>query len=438
MKISATSTTSRHTYTLAAKRSIIAEAYALPLSVKSVARKYNVQPNQIRRWKRNFTANGELNVDGSPDPATLQTSCVRRRTRRVELCRQAGAGRKCLFSDKLIAELKDFFEKSRDEDFSISLRLMMAQAKLLSPETTLMVANTALESRIYRLLRKWDVSWRRGTHKAQNTRYSSEIMEDFHSYIRMKIKLLGVDCCAVYNADETNVYFSPQHTCTYAPRGSRTVAIKGSDSSSRCTVMLGASMAGEKLPPFLIFKGKNNRSGHIKRELNKKSGLPDQMEYGVQDRAWMDEILMLEWIEKVWRPATQHNRFSYLILDECRSHLTVKVKAAFASCNTELDLIPAGYTSRLQPMDVGTNKPFKGYVSDSFTDWLIVNRNKKPTRQDVAAWINSAWIRLSEDTVRSSFRGSGYYGKAFSDDDDESVLEFDPLGVQEPAEIVME
>jgi transposase-like protein len=162
MKISATSTTSRHTYTLAAKRSIIAEAYALPLSVKSVARKYNVQPNQIRRWKRNFTANGELNVDGSLDPATLQISCVRRRTRRVELCRQAGAGRKCLFSDKLIAELKDFFEKSRDEDFSISLRLMMAQAKLLSPETTLMVANTALESRIYRLLRKWDVSWRRG------------------------------------------------------------------------------------------------------------------------------------------------------------------------------------------------------------------------------------------------------------------------------------
>jgi DDE superfamily endonuclease len=92
----------------------------------------------------------------------------------------------------------------------------------------------------------------------------------------------------------------------------------------------------------------------------KKTGLPEQMEDGVQDRAWMDEILMLEWIKKVVKPATQHNRFSYLILDECHSHLTVKVKAAFASCNTELDLILAGYTSRLQLMDVGTNKPFKG------------------------------------------------------------------------------
>jgi DDE superfamily endonuclease len=84
------------------------------------------------------------------------------------------------------------------------------------------------------------------------------------------------------------------------------------------------------------------------------------MEYGVQDQAWIVEILVLEWIKKVWKPETQHNRFCYLILDECCSHVTVKVKAEFASCNTEWDLIAADNTSRLQTMDIGTNKPFKG------------------------------------------------------------------------------
>jgi DDE superfamily endonuclease len=79
-------------------------------------------------------------------------------------------------------------------------------------------------------------------------------------------------------------------------------------------VILGASMTGEKLPLFLIFKGKNNSLGHIIRELNKKIGLPDQMRYGVQDWAWMDEILMLERIEKVWKPATQRNTIIFLIL----------------------------------------------------------------------------------------------------------------------------
>jgi hypothetical protein len=53
-------------------------------------------------------------------------------------------------------------------------------------------------------------------------------------------------------------------------------------------------------------------------------------------------------------------------------------------------------------------------------------------RQDVAAWINSAWIQLSEDTVRSTFCGSGYYGRAFSHNGNELALEFDPLGLLEP------
>jgi protein gp37 len=56
----------------------------------------------------------------------------------------------------------------------------------------------------------------------------------------------------------------------------------------------------------------------------------------------MDEITILEWTEKVWKPVAQHNHFSSLTIDKCHSHLTVKVKAAIASYNKEMDLIPAG------------------------------------------------------------------------------------------------
>jgi DDE superfamily endonuclease len=200
--------------------------------------------------------------------------------------------------------------------------------------------------------------------------------------------------------------------------------------------MLGASMAGEKLPPFLILRGKNERTGHIKREIACKKGSPEEMEYGVQERAWMDEALMLEWINKIWRPATLGNNITYLILDECRSHLTVAVRKAFADCNTEVDLVPGGYTSKLQPMDVGLNRPFKGYVSDNFTDWLIVNRNKKPTRQDVSAWIYSGWNRLSEQIVINSFRGAGYI-KVPGDDEVSHVdrLIVDELCLMEPSDV---
>jgi transposase-like protein len=412
----------RYTYSLAMKRSILTEAYAELRSVKRVARKYNVQPNQLRKWQRHFDDNGD-------------STGLRDSSKGVRVTREVGGGRKCKFSDELIADLKQFFENSRDEDFSVSLRLMVAQAKLLSPTVTTGISSRAIESRIYHLLKKWDVTWRRGTRIAQNTRHILEVEDEFHAYVQQKIQLLGVDCCDIYNADETNMYFSPQPTSTYAPRGSKTVSIKGADSSSRCTIMLGASMSGKKLSPFVIFKGKNCRSGYIKREIDGRDGYPDGMEFGVQDRAWMDEALMLEWIEKVWKPSISCNKISYLILDECRSHLTAAVRKAFADCNTEVDLIPGGYTSRLQPMDVGLNKPFKGYVRDNFTDWLIENRNVKPTRQDVSKWIMNGWSRVSEQIVLNAFRGSGYIKTASTIElNDPVTVPTDVLRLAEPSD----
>jgi hypothetical protein len=56
----------------------------------------------------------------------------------------------------------------------------------------------------------------------------------------MKASLLEDYCRAVFNADETNIYFSMEGRYIYAKRGSRTVAIRGATSSDRCTLMLGA------------------------------------------------------------------------------------------------------------------------------------------------------------------------------------------------------
>jgi DDE superfamily endonuclease len=90
----------------------------------------------------------------------------------------------------------------------------------------------------------------------------------------------------------------------------------------------------------------------------------------------------------------EYTIISYHILDKCQSHLTAPVQVAFAACNTEVDLIPGGYTIRLQPMDVGVNKPVKGYVSDNLTYWLIGNRNKKTRR----CWMGTQWMEDSDQT----------------------------------------
>ena len=74
-----------------------------------------------------------------------------------------------------------------------------------------------------------------------------------------------------------------------------------------------------------------------------------------------------------------------------------------------------GYTSVLQPCDVGLNKPMKGYVRDNFMMWCMqkypmLNGNKfpVPSRTEISTWVSDAWEKISETTVRKSFRSSGY------------------------------
>jgi DDE superfamily endonuclease len=111
--------------------------------------------------------------------------------------------------------------------------------------------------------------------------------------------------------------------------------------------MLGVSMTGKKLPPFLIFKGKNERLSHIKRDVAPKEGYSEELEYGVQERALMDAAFMLECINKIWKPVIVQNNITYLILDECCSRVTISIRKALADCKTEVDLIPNEYTSKL-------------------------------------------------------------------------------------------
>jgi hypothetical protein len=68
--------------------------------------------------------------------------------------------------------------------------------------------------------------------------------------------MLGCPLENVYNADQTNVYFSLDSVYTYADTGSCTVSVKACDSNQRCTLMLADSATGEKLIPYIVIKGK--------------------------------------------------------------------------------------------------------------------------------------------------------------------------------------
>ena len=81
-------------------------------------------------------------------------------------------------------------------------------------------------------------------------------MKDFVYYVNDQIACGKYLKSNVVNIDETNIYFDLTGTMTLADYGSRTVSVCGARTSAQCIVLLGVAMDGAKLPPFIIFKGR--------------------------------------------------------------------------------------------------------------------------------------------------------------------------------------
>ena len=155
------------------------------------------------------------------------------------------------------------------------------------------------------------------------------------------------------NADETAIYLDIPPNYMLEKKHVKDVLSKTTGSEKlRLTVMLAATADGRKLPPLLILKRKTSP---------KSEAFPKDVTVRAQEKEWMTEELMLEWLKIVWvrRPRTFLNQPSMLVLDAFKGHLTDSVKNQLRKMKTELLVIPGGMTSVLQPVDLSINKPFK-------------------------------------------------------------------------------
>ncbi len=117
---------------------------------------------------------------------------------------------------------------------------------------------------------------------------------------------------------------------------------------------------GTLLPSTLIFKGKPD--GRIAKKEFPSSVYPATHFYKCQEDAWMDEEVMIAWVNEVLAPyvATALDHVvPILILDMYRCHMMPSVVQMIQELGVEVQHIPGGCTSLCQPVDVGFNKPFK-------------------------------------------------------------------------------
>jgi hypothetical protein len=268
------------------------------------------------------------------------------------------------------------YRELRDRDRIITLNLISAELKRLD-RSVQGISLGAIRRHIWRHINKHGVVQRRVTHVDQNTRYDQSVIQGWVSYVDRSIKIGNYKACDVVNIDETNVNLDIASGTTLAGSGERTIGCATTGSSAKCTVLIVITMDGEKLPPFIIYKGKNTSRSLIKRECKdldarQKFGYPEGKVYISQAKDWMDERAMIKWVDKVRGPYTKDprrdGRDNYLLQDEFSVKLMGYVKHQINKLGNEVDIIPGGYNGSVQVLDKGVNKPCKGYLRDQFED----------------------------------------------------------------------
>jgi hypothetical protein len=356
-----------------------------------IANEFKIQPKQIRDWKRWFTSENYLSLTSAQRNA-LDKKHTFSPSRPVS-------------DERLHQVVVDYVKFNRELDLAVNHRMIICNIILEFPELN-GKTYISLWKRVERILQKEHIVRRIPTHVAQNTRHEAAVIDDWLNYVNSIVPRYNTAC--IVNMDETNVPYDNPLRTTLATRGSKSVQVKVTGSSNRTTALLAGTMAGGKLPPFLVFKAKE--TGRVRYEFKAQgNSYPQSIEYTVQENAWNDKCVFLEWIEKVWGPFTRSlNGPSLLFLDEFTVHLMGECRAAIQAWGTEVIMIYPSYTSKLQVMDVGVNKPFKDHLRTSFAKFMIETLgNTKPTRQDVSRWVESAWEKITPEVITNSWAHIG-------------------------------
>jgi hypothetical protein len=202
---------------------------------------------------------------------------------------------------------------------------LVVKASSLSPKfnVKLFVARCSAAKRF---MRAHLLVYQMGTHQTQRKPEEVAVVAlDYMNLIRALLLGPHRDRRFILNMDQTPVYFCMTRKKTLDVVGVKTVHIHTSTSNTkRATVAVTIAADGTVLPSTIVFKGKPN--GRIVR--TELGTYPTTHYYHCQDSAWMDERVMLAWVDEVLKPYVAsglEHIIPILILDSYRCHMMALV-----------------------------------------------------------------------------------------------------------------
>lgn len=370
-------------YDAAFKRNVITDAEALGNC--AAGRKHGVPENNVRRWRKE-------------KEALFACAATRKAFR---------GPRKGVFPE-VEASLTEFVRQTRSRALTVTTEMLQLKAREFAKDRGISGSQfKASRGWVQKYMKRAGFSLRRRTSITQKLpRDYEEKLLSFQRYVIGLRRERNFLLSQIGNADETPIFFDMPSAQTVHTKGDRQVHIRTAGcEKARITVMLACTADGHKLPPYVVLKRKT---------MPKNENFPKGVHIRCQEKGWMTEALVMDWIKTVWcrRPGALLARQSMLVLDAFRGHLSEGVKKKLQEEATDLVVIPGGMTSQLQPLDVCLNKPFKDHVRRLYNEWMASDetaltpsgRLKRASPSVVARWIADAWAAIPDAMVAASFK----------------------------------
>ena len=211
----------------------------------------------------------------------------------------------------------------------------------------------------------------------------------------------------LWNCDETAFSMSATSSKLLCKRGvSALHEVGGGSGREYTTVHVCCSASGERLPPFILYKGKNMYQRWME-------GGPAGAVYGVTESGWMDASNFLSWFRKLVCPAVSHLTSTgpvFLFMDGHHSHISLELIRVARDNNVQLFCLPPNCTHVVQPLDVGVFAPVKKVWARILKQWKLESKAQNVSKEVFPSLLRQLWEEsLTPEQCRSGFRARGIY-----------------------------
>uniref|UniRef100_A0A914USD6 DDE-1 domain-containing protein n=1 Tax=Plectus sambesii TaxID=2011161 RepID=A0A914USD6_9BILA len=280
------------------------------------------------------------------------------------------------------------------------------------------------------LMRRMGFVKRKGTKAAKKLpRNFDELRQNFFTKISPLVKAHEIPDQLIINFDQTGISIIPMSSYTMEKEGARQVPVIGKDEKRQTTVVFAVSLAGELLPPQLIYGGKTDAC-------HPKYRFPHDWLSDHTENHWSMVASMVRYARSIVIPyvcaqrlklGLSEEKVALVIFDTCNTHHhNDQMHQLLKDNNIEFVYVPTACTGELQPLDAesGPNAIFKRLLKTKFSMWYSQEPMEKlqisDEPQDItvllslnvlkplhATWVEEAFINLQKHDLKVCWSNTG-------------------------------